>query len=83
MQETTGGQTLDEKIKNYPLGNGVAQYSKEKHDKLVALWEKAKAYADGTATGTDAEIEAVAEAILPAYQDSFPRPTRSYPAITS
>jgi len=76
MQETTGGQTLDEKIKNYPLGNGVAQYSKEKHDKLVALWEKAKAYADGTATGTDAEIEAVAEAILPAYQDfvSTPNP---------
>ena len=79
MQEVTGGQTLEEKIKSYQVGSGVAQYSKEKHDKLVELWNKAKAYADGTATGTDTEIEAVAEALLPAYQDfvASPNPPRS------
>lgn len=79
MQEVTGGQTLEEKIKSYQVGSGVAQYSKEKHDKLVELWNKAKAYADGTATGTDTEIEAVAEALLPAYQDFVASPNPLVP----
>lgn len=86
MQEATGGQPLEEKIKDYQVGSGVAQYSKEKHDKLVELWNKAKAYVDGTATGTDAEIEAVAEALLPAYQDfvSTPNPlVPGYYIVTS
>lgn len=78
MQEITGGSTLEEKIKNYRVGAGVAEYSKEKYDKLVALWAKAQAYTSGTAA-TEAELIELTEALMPAYNDFVGSPNPLVP----
>ena len=81
MQEVTGGQTLEEKIKSYQVGSGVAQYSKEKHDKLVELWTRLMPTAPPRARIQ--KSKRWPKRSFPPTKISWLRPTPSFPVTTS
>ena len=79
MHDITNGKTMAEQIADYQIGDGVGQYSKAKHDAIMQLWEKATAITEGTTHATDAEIEALAEKLTPAYNDFIGSPNPLIP----
>ena len=66
VSATLGGASdLESKIANYQLGAEPGQYSKEKHDALMAIWQRVQAAQSNGAT--DAEYDALADEFPKAY----------------
>lgn len=67
VKELTDGVDLVEKLKNYKLGAGVGEYSQEKYDALMTIWQRIKAIQEG-GTATDEEMDQLANGLKPAYE---------------
>ena len=65
---TNGDMTID--LSGYQLGDDAGEYSQELYDAFMALWEKADGVINGSLSLSDAEIDAIAEA-LPGALDAF------------
>lgn len=66
-QITTG--TIEEKITNYVIGEGAGQYSKDKKDLLVSLWNQGKALVEAGQGSTPEDIDKLSNDIVAAYND--------------
>lgn len=62
-------EELNDKIKNYAVGEGAGEYSPVKHAELMTVWNRIKDVLGG-ATATEAEMDELANKLLPAY-DAF------------
>lgn len=68
VKELTNDVDLVEKFKNYRLGTGAGEYSKEKYDALIAMWTRIQQILNDEATATDEEMDQLAEGLVPAYE---------------
>jgi len=69
IYELTNGD-MEINLDDYQLGTGAGEYDEDLYNTFMDLWNKALAIYNGEITATDAEIDALAEALEPAL-DAF------------